>query len=286
MIHIVKSPGSCGEFIQGYMDGSSFMVTCPIDRYSVAEAREGKLISRLPKKAESARRRTLEKLGMSGRSVDVRLCSEIPLGKGMASSTADISAVCQAAALACGRKLTPEEIAEIAISIEPSDATFYDGIVQFDYRKGRLIKKLGKAPPMQILIFDCGGEVDTLLYNSRKDLVSLQKENEPEIRRAVSLFEKGMREGNPALIGEAATISAFANQLLLYKSALEPLYETAKQAGALGIAAAHSGTVLGVIAAAGADVKEMRNMISYRLGDLVTYLDCVNVTNLGMVTEE
>ncbi len=285
MVHVVKAPGSCGEFIQGYMDGESFMITCPIDRYSVAEAKEGKLISRLPQKAESARRRTLAKLGMSNRLIDVRLSSEIPLGKGMASSTADISAVCQAAALACGKRLTPEEIAEIAISIEPSDATFYDGIVQFNYRKGHLIKKLGEAPAMQILIFDCGGEVDTLLYNSRKDLVALQKDNEPIIREAVSLFLQGMQEKNPALLGKAATMSAFANQRLLYKSALEPLYETAVQMGALGITAAHSGTVLGVIISKDTDVKELRNQISYRLGDLVNYLDCVNVTNKGMVTE-
>ena len=31
MAYIVSSPGSCGEFIQGYMDGISFMVTCPIN---------------------------------------------------------------------------------------------------------------------------------------------------------------------------------------------------------------------------------------------------------------
>lgn len=285
MTHTVRAPGSCGEFIQGYLDGASFMVTCPINRYSVAEAREGAPISRLPQKAEMARKRTLSRLGMSGRAIDVRLSSEIPMGKGMASSTADISAVCMATALACGRTLTPEDIAEIAISIEPSDAIFYDGVVRFDYRKGRLIQKLGQAPAMHILVFDCGGEVDTLVYNSRKDLISLQKENEGVIRKAVALFERGMQEQNPALIGEAATMSAFANQRLLYKSALEPLYETSRQFGALGIVAAHSGTVLGVIAGEDTDAVELQSMISYRLGDWVTFLDSVCVTNEGMVTE-
>lgn len=36
MAYVVSSPGSCGEFIQGYAEGSSFMVTCPIDRFSYA----------------------------------------------------------------------------------------------------------------------------------------------------------------------------------------------------------------------------------------------------------
>lgn len=36
MAYLVISPGSCGEFIQGYANGYSFMVTCPINRYSYA----------------------------------------------------------------------------------------------------------------------------------------------------------------------------------------------------------------------------------------------------------
>lgn len=40
MAYIVSSPGSCGEFIQGYSNGTSFMVTCPINRYSYAWVNE------------------------------------------------------------------------------------------------------------------------------------------------------------------------------------------------------------------------------------------------------
>lgn len=65
----------------------------------------------------------------------------------MASSTADISAVSQAVALSLGRKLSEREIADIALSIEPSDATFFKGIVQFDYREGRLIREWASARP-------------------------------------------------------------------------------------------------------------------------------------------
>ena len=37
----------------------------------------------------------------------------------MASSSADISAICQAVAIATGKILTPNEIAKIAAQIEP-----------------------------------------------------------------------------------------------------------------------------------------------------------------------
>lgn len=129
-------------------------------------------------------------LGGENGTVDIRLTTEIPVGKGMASSSADISAVCQASAMALGKHLSPEEIGRIAISIEPSDAVFYRGIVQYDYRKGMLIRRLGECPEAKLLVFDCGGSVDTLAFNSRKDLVALQQANEKEIRRAVDLLRK------------------------------------------------------------------------------------------------
>lgn len=68
-------------------------------------------------------KKTLECLNYR-RNVSIGLQSVIPYGKGMASSTADISAVCQATAIALGKRLTDMDIAQIALSIEPSDATF------------------------------------------------------------------------------------------------------------------------------------------------------------------
>lgn len=36
MTYYVRAPGTCGEFLQGSIDGQSFLVTCPINRYSYA----------------------------------------------------------------------------------------------------------------------------------------------------------------------------------------------------------------------------------------------------------
>lgn len=286
MAHVVCSPGSCGELVQGYGWGSSFMITCPVDRYSRAESRLSASPSRLPAKSDAARALTLRYLGKEHLSVDVHLTSDIPVGKGMASSTADITAVCQATALACGCVLSPEEIAAIAIAIEPSDATFYPGIVQFDYRGGTVIRRLGPSPAAQILVYDCGGEVDTLAFNSRKDLVAMQKENEADIRKAVALCLEGLRSGSVDQIGEAATISAFANQKILYKEALEPFYEAGRRAGGRGVIAAHSGTVLGLLLAAADDADAARHAMDRALGGAVNFVDCVRITNDGMTIEE
>ena len=63
MAYVVSSPGSCGEFIQGYIEGSSFMVTCPIDRFSYALSGFEGEGDRLPPKALSAVEKTLAYLG-------------------------------------------------------------------------------------------------------------------------------------------------------------------------------------------------------------------------------
>lgn len=281
MAYVVSSPGSCGEFIQGYAEGSSFMVTCPIDRFSYAFSGFEGEGEPLPPKALSAVEKTMAYLGEEKR-VPLKLKSHILKGKGMASSTADISAACQAAALACGRKLSEREIAAIALSIEPSDATFFKGVVQFDYREGRLIREMGLCPAMQILVYDCGGEVDTMLFNSRNDLVDLQKSNETKIKEALSLFKEGIRLQSLDLIGRAASMSSFANQKILYKKPLDDFYHLGLEQGGKGVICAHSGTVLGLILPMEKDAMAVKNFLDKEMKGRISFLDLVHITNQGM----
>ena len=281
MAYVVSSPGSCGEFIQGYAEGSSFMVTCPIDRFSYAFSGFDGRGEALPPKALSAVEKTMVYLGEEKR-VPLKLKSHILKGKGRASSTADISAACQAAALACGRKLSEREIAAIALSIEPSDATFFKGVVQFDYREGRLIREMGLCPAMQILVYDCGGEVDTMLFNSRNDLVDLQKSNETKIKEALSLFKEGIRLQSLDLIGRAASMSSFANQKILYKKPLEDFYHLGLEQGGKGVICAHSGTVLGLILPMEKDAMAVKNFLDKEMKGRISFLDLVHITNQGM----
>ena len=283
MAYIVSSPGSCGEFIQGYMDGISFMVTCPINRYSYAMSQFDGPGDRLPKKAALAVKKTLNYLGEEDRDIPIRLKSNILPGKGMASSTADISAVAQAVALSCGKRLTAHEIADIALSIEPSDATFFNGIVRFDHRGGTLIQQIGDCPPLKILIYDCGGEIDTVDFNTSADLVDLQKENEKYIKIALNLFRKGIQNGSIDEIGRASSISAFANQKILYKKQLNRFYKVGMQVGGKGIICAHSGTVLGLIVSADGDIENMKQSINEYMGKDFSYLDSVEIINQGII---
>lgn len=282
MSYIIYSPGSCGEFLQGYSHGHSFMVTCPINRYAIAALGDENNASSLMPKSKKAMAAVLQALHKKEGFVPLLLRSQIPVGKGMASSTADIAAVSQATALHFHRKLNSKEIAAIALHIEPSDATFFKGIVQFDYREGKVIQSLGSAPAMNILIYDTGGEINTIDFNSRPDLLLLQKKNESQIAEALSLFKEGMKEQSIEKIGKASTMSAFLNQEILYKKELSLFYKIGMESGGKGVICAHSGTILGLILSPSDDIRAIKQNLDQELKPEMKFLDSVQLTNDGM----
>ena len=166
----------------------------------------------------------------------------------MASSTADVAAAIAATALATGEEtdIHPAVIAKIALQVEPSDGIMFPGVAMLDHKRGGVVKTLGAPPPMRVVILDFGGHIDTLAFND-VDRDNALKHLEPEFEKALMLVTRGIRTGIAADIGAGATASAIANQQLLYKPQLDAVLRLAKDLGAAGVSAAHSGTVLGML---------------------------------------
>lgn len=287
MAYYVRTPGTCGEFIQGSIDGQRFLVTCPINRYAYALS---DVIHKLPQthvslqhKARQAQEAVFHKLSIpKDKRIPIYLHSDIVQGKGLASSSADISVAAMATALAYGYRLTMEELQDICLSIEPSDAPFYPGIVQFDYLQGRSCEFLGTCPPMQILMFDEGGTVDTVEFNHREHLDQLIEEKEEFMVEALAKFKEGLRTHNVKLIGEASTISSFANQRILYKPSLYDLHQIGIECHSLGTIIAHSGTVIGLLFPPNhPQLWQCIERVHHELPHL-TYMDTVETTNEGI----
>lgn len=286
MAVVVRSPGSCGEFIQGSLNGKRFLVTCPINRFSYAmvdvqKSLPASYISLQPK-AQMAIKQTMNYLQLKEMPLPIYMRSEIIQGKGMASSSADISAVALATALSANRELSMNDLTKISLSIEPSDATFYPEIVQFDYINGEICQPLGVCPPLKIAIFDEGGIIDTLAFNSRIDLATLISEKEGLIEEALTLFIKALKEHDIKKLGQAITISSFANQRILPKKYLYELHELGEYYHSLGTIIAHSGTIMGLIFPVGSPqidicIKEVLHRIPQ-----LTLLDIVETCNFGI----
>ena len=131
MTYYVRAPGTCGEFLQGSIDGQSFLVTCPINRYSYALSNVVHPFSQTycalqPKSAQA--RKLVKQLVYSKKNTSicppVYVRSDIIQGKGMASSSADISVTAMATALAMDYELSFKELEQICLSVEPTDASF------------------------------------------------------------------------------------------------------------------------------------------------------------------
>jgi len=246
------APGTCGEIVQGQFNAEeNFLVTFPVDLWSTVtielDSRYTGITCIPPEKTKSCRavHVLLAHLDVPDTGARLTFTSNIPVGKGMASSTADITAACRAVGDGLGMAVSPELISQIAVQIEPSDGNMYPGVVAYDHIGCRLIETLGPPPPADLLVVDLGGEVDTLAYNQAPK--SYTPEDFAAFQGAYELVKNGIRSGDLALVGKAATFSARLNQKLLYKPELEALAVIAATHQAHGVCIGHSGAIAALI---------------------------------------
>ena len=246
----VSIPLTCGEFIQGLYQGVPCLVSCPIDWYHTAEVSllEAGCWS-LPEAAEkttAALKKALQILPIPPTGGTVDLHSPAPKERGYGTSTADISASLYALSSACGQSFPPGMVAELAVSIEPSDSSFFPGLYLFDHRQGTIIKPLGEPPPFPLIILDPGGKINTRSFNQR-DLIPLLENLADRQAEIFELFLTGLKDRDWQAVGKAATESAQAHQEILFNPLLDRATELARETGALGVCRAHSGTIIGII---------------------------------------
>ncbi|MBP6218177.1 MAG: hypothetical protein KA436_06300, partial [Oligoflexales bacterium] len=103
---ISYSPGTCGELMQGYLNGQDFLINSPIpffSRVSILLRASGpvKVLSAgCFHKVRSVVKATLIALGYGHLGAEVEIESKIPRGKGLASSTSELTSAIMATAKA------------------------------------------------------------------------------------------------------------------------------------------------------------------------------------------
>ncbi len=244
--------GTFGELLQGVLpdQGREFLITLPITRYSTVTftmLTGSRGVRVLPSHKEKSRRlaeKFIQILNLEAGGL-LHVQSELPEGKGQASSSADMVATALAIQSASNLSLSPAVLARVMSSIEPSDGVMYQGIVSFYRREGKLRKFLGYLPSLTVIALDEGGQVDTVGFDKRPKPFSQVRRTEYESL----LFEgeEAVARGDLRSLGEVATRSAILNQEVLYKAHLNLLLELRERYDALGVVIAHSGTHLGLL---------------------------------------
>jgi L-threonine kinase len=242
--------GTFGELLQGALpDGRDFLVTLPIDRWSTATfhwSPDQPLSSRPAERGKSLRLAAwlLDRWG-APEGGTLTLAGDLPVGKGMASSSADLVATARAVGDALGVVVGPGLIEEAMRGIEPSDGVMYDDAVVFHHREVRLRARLGMPPPLTIVGVDEGGVVDTIGFNALP--MPFTAADREEYAGLLGRLRAGFADRDLAAIGRVATRSAELNARVRPRPLLVEVLEVCRSAGGLGVVAAHSGTVLGVL---------------------------------------
>ena len=244
--------GTFGELLQGVLgDGDlSFMVTLPISLYARATFVPdpfNPVLSVFPPHKTKALRLVHDLLAHFHLACGgvLTLASEIPEGKGMAGSSADLVATVRAIE-SCLRIAIPTPVVHRFMRrIEPSDGVMHAGIVSFYHQEVRLREFLGSLPTLTIIGGDEGGEVDTVEFNKLPK--PFTAEDKQEYQQLLDQISTAVRSGDLRTVGRVATRSAVLNQKLCPKQTLEHFSAVCAELDGLGVVVAHSGPCLGIL---------------------------------------
>ncbi len=178
---------------------------------------------------------------LAGKSI--RLSSNIPPGKGLSSSSADVLSVLYVVNDYLAAGFTSEELYRIAARVEPTDPCLTQDIVLFKQRAG-ITEGSIPLPPLTLLYFDAAPErqIDTL------DLQRPYSTDAPRFFEALlRTFLVSAAKSDYAGILNCISQSAIYNQAILALPGFDACLELAVDAGA-GLMVAHSGTIIGLIA--------------------------------------
>lgn len=251
--------GHHGELVQGVFEDDRGrlhrgLVTLPIDSLRstawIVLDESGKLgvepSSR--EKALRAAQLALAHLGYPSLGGRLKIESDIPVGHGYGSSTADVVASTRAVAAALGARFLPSTSSRLAVAAEvASDAiAFETEALLFAQREGVVLEHFGGSlPPFVLVGFkgDATAGVDTLeLVPARYSSEEIQL-----FRVLRGMVARSVRYQDAHLLGQAATMSARISQRHLPKPYFDVVVDIAAHHQAYGIQVAHSGSLFGLM---------------------------------------
>jgi uncharacterized protein involved in propanediol utilization len=177
----------------------------------------------------------------------ISIHSTVPEAKGYGSSTADCVAAARAVADGLGQNLDQADLARLVVQAEiASDNFMFSRAVLFCHREGVVLEDYAQGlPKFEVIGIDTAKDalVDTLEYPpavySWRHLQSFCT--------LTGALRRAIRVADIRLLGRVATASALINEHFLPKPMFHDVRRYAESVGALGIAVAHSGTVLSIL---------------------------------------
>jgi L-threonine kinase len=174
-----------------------------------------------------------------------QLHSELPVGKGMASSTADIVATLRCLYNVFELPYEQSVVTEILREIERTDTVFLDEFALYLSAHHRVVASLGDRIGLHTCyvvedaVVDTDGVTDELLrdYRSRAG----------RYRRCLSELLDAFRRNDAHGVARGATASARLSQDVVPKESFDDVVANQSALGADGVFVAHTGSVIGYL---------------------------------------
>lgn len=252
-------PGSIGEIIQGRAFGKDILLSCPINLFTkvrVFESSDPSLKKNYPK-CNNFMRNILNSWGYDGlnNKLDIEISSEIPISKGFASSTADITALYLCLTELIKKEHNEKELIRQAINIEPTDSIIFKEMTLFDYKSGSYKESIGSYLEFYILVFEGKKVIDTVEFNNNiKSPLACIDDLIPDLKKAV-------KEKDIIKLGSISNESILRNRHRLNYNIFKEIKKIKEITNGAGIIGAHSGDLLGIIYE---DEAELKKALSYK----------------------
>jgi uncharacterized protein involved in propanediol utilization len=239
--------GTLGELFQGPVDQGIGVVSFPVDRYSWAHFSTGGEPDPLPPLAKAARGAGLflEQHGLNLPPGSWTSHTELDVGVGMASSTADIVATLRCLFQVFGLTYDPAAVIAILARIERADSVFLDEFALYLSDQHRVVERLGTGIGFHTCFVVEPGAVDTDgVTPLLRDHYTRQAAT---YRACLDSLLTAFRAGDAVGVATAASISAALSQEVLPKLTYDAVATHRAEFGADGIFVAHTGRVIGYL---------------------------------------
>ncbi|MFH8796022.1 hypothetical protein [Streptomyces sp. NPDC017941] len=260
--------GTLGELYQGPLRAGSepdiAVVSFPVDRHSWVHFTPGTdTPNRLPlgEKSATAARLFLEHFGLTLPPGHWDAHSDLRVGVGMASSTADIVATLRCLFRLFALPYDTDVVLGILTAIERADSVFLDEFALYLSGRHRVLRRLGTDIGFHTAYITEPGTVDTAAVTDL--LLEHYRRHGEEYERCLTDLLKGFASGDPAAVARASTVSAALSQHVLPKAAFDSMLAHRERFGADGVFVAHTGCMIGYLFPTRLDAEGKSDLSAY-----------------------
>lgn len=190
--------------------------------------------------------------------------SELPTGKGMASSTADLVATVRCLDRLFGATTPLAALTALLRGIERSDSVFLDRYALYLSGRQQVLQTFADAPRLHACYIDEGGTVET--EKLAEPLLQHYRRHQASYRVHLELALDAFGRGDAAAICEGATRSAQLAQWVTPKPHLDILLRHRRELGADGVVVAHTGSLIGYLFAQRPDPARLGELSAFFAG--------------------